>query len=78
MGPLSSTTRNDSIHEALFFDEPLGFSVFGGNAQPNNDGIISQMESIICRFLLAILGKPDAKYVTTPYSDRQYASLDLI
>lgn len=77
MGPLSCTTRNDSIHEALFFDEPLGFSVFGGNVQPNDDGIILQMENIICRVLVALLGKPNAKYVTTPYADRQYASLDL-
>lgn len=78
MGSLSSTTRNDSIHEALFFDEPLGFSVFGGNTQPDDDGIILQMGNIICRLLVAILGKPDAKYVTTPYADRQYTSLDLI
>lgn len=73
-----SHVRNDTMHEALFFDEPLGFAIYGGN-QPieNRRNIILQMEALICRLLVAILGKPEAGYVKTRVDTRQIHGLKL-
>lgn len=73
-----SIVRNDTIHEALFFDEPLGFSIYGGNqSTANNGNIILQMQHLICRLLVAILGKPNSNYVKTSVESRMYQSLKL-
>lgn len=73
-----SIVRNDTIHEALFFDEPLGFSIYGGN-QPttNSANILLQMQHLVCRLLVAILGKPDTHYVKTSVESRQRQPLRL-
>lgn len=68
-----SVTRNDTIHEALFFDEPLGFAIYSGN----QSNIPLQMEALICRLLVAILGKPEADYVKTRVDTRQIHGLKL-
>ena len=73
-----SIVRNDTIHEALFFDEPLGFSIYGGNQSTiNNGNIILQMQNLICRLLVAILGEPNSDYVKTSIESRMYQSLKL-
>ncbi|MEG0130567.1 MAG: hypothetical protein RR677_03670 [Acinetobacter sp.] len=73
-----SIVRNDTIHEALFFDEPLGFSIYGGNQSKYNQGnVILQMQHLICRLLVAILGKPKAEYVRTNIDTRQNKGLNL-
>lgn len=73
-----SIVRNDTIHEALFFDEPLGFSIYGGNQSTiNNGNIILQMQHLICRLLVAILGEPNSDYVKTSIESRDYQSLKL-
>ncbi len=73
-----STVRNDTIHEALFFDEPLGFSIYGGN-QPttNSANVLLQMQHLVCRLLVAILGKPDTDYVKTSVESRMRQPLRL-
>lgn len=73
-----STVRNDTIHEALFFDEPLGFSIYGGN-QPttNSTNVLLQMQHLVCRLLVAILGKPDTDYVKTSVESRMRQPLRL-
>lgn len=73
-----SIVRNDTIHEALFFDEPLGFSIYGGN-QPttNSANILLQMQHLVCRLLVAILGKPDTDYVKTSVGSRMRQPLRL-
>jgi len=73
-----SVVRNDTFHEALFFDGPLGFSIYGGN-QPTADrgNITLQMQALVCRLLLAILGKPGINYVKTPVDTRQLHALEL-
>lgn len=73
-----STARNDTFHEGLFFDQPLGFAVYGGN-EPNSDpdNIILQMQNLICRLLVGILGKPNSSYVATPVGTRQIQELKL-
>lgn len=71
-----SIVRNDTIHEALFLDEPLGFSIYGGNQSTINNGkIILQMQNLICRLLVAILGEPNTDYVKTGIESRMYQSL---
>lgn len=73
-----SIVRNDTIHEALFFDEPLGFSIYGGNhSTMNNGNIILQMQNLICRLLVSILGEPNNDYVKTSIESRMYQSLKL-
>ena len=73
-----SIVRNDTIHEALFFDEPLGFSIYGGNQSTITSGnVILQMQNLICRLLVAILGKPNSDYVKTSIESRMYQSLKL-
>lgn len=74
-----SKVRNDTMHEALFFDEPLGFSIYGGNHQSstNQTNVILQMQHLICRLLVALLGKPESEYVKSRVDDRQKKGLNL-
>lgn len=73
-----SCVRNDTFHEALFFGQPLGFAVYGGN-QPGGDpdNITLQMQALICRLLVGILGEPGASYVGSPVDTRQKHELEL-
>ncbi|WP_374295932.1 hypothetical protein [Acinetobacter sp.] len=53
-----SLVRNDTIHEALFFDEPLGFSIYGGNQSARDSAnIILQMQNMVCRLYSSNFGK---------------------
>ncbi len=73
-----SVVRNDTFHEALFFDGPLGFSLYGGNqpaADPGNTTL--QMQLMVCRLLVAILGNPGISYVKTPVDTYQHQALEL-
>ncbi len=73
-----ATVRNDTIHEALFFDEPLGFAIYGGNTQGLDTGMVMlQMQAFVCRMLVAILGKPKTGYVLSPVDTRQVQMLEL-
>ncbi|MEA9920802.1 hypothetical protein [Xanthomonas campestris] len=73
-----SLVRNDAFHEALFFDEPLGFAVHGPQTRAtNSDNLPLQMQAVVCRLLVAILGKPDVGYVKTAVDTRQRYSLAL-
>lgn len=64
--------RNDVLHGALFFGEPLGFAVFGGNnlqaRRPGN--IILEMQCLVSRFVCAILGLPCSDYISSPVNTR--------
>lgn len=71
-----STVRNNTLHEALFFEEPLGFATYGGN-QPSHENVPLEMQALICRLLVALLGKPNCDYVTSPVNTRQIFGLDL-
>lgn len=66
--------RNETLHEGLFFDEPLGFRIFGG-APPSNapaayGNALLEMRVLVCRFVCAILGFNDASYITSPVNTR--------
>lgn len=77
-GSAVATIRNATVHEALFFDEPLGFSVYGGNHAPSDHGLeLLQMEGLVTRLLFAILGRADMAYVKSATDSRQRQKLDL-
>jgi hypothetical protein len=70
-----SAIRNYIIHEALFFQKPLGFAHYEGNESSQN--VLLEMHAVICRLLVALLGKPGCEYVTSPVNTRQIFGLDL-
>lgn len=73
-----SEIRNDTLHEALFFDEPLGFAIYSNN-QPDGKqiNVILEMQHLICRLLVCILGRSDIDYVKSCINDRQRKGLRL-
>ncbi|HEX9963816.1 MAG TPA: hypothetical protein VGB04_02400 [Allosphingosinicella sp.] len=73
-GPEAALLRNETVHEALFVGEPLGFAVHGPGTNRN---LPLEMEALICRLLVALLGAAGARYVTSPVNTRQYQALDL-
>jgi hypothetical protein len=72
--PAVATLRNATVHEALFMGEPLGFAVHGVGT---NQNLTLEMEALICRFLVALLGGDHADYVRSPVNTRQRHGLDL-
>ena len=71
--PLVTKQRNETLHEALFFGEPWGFSIWGGNYQsdPEQQSILLQIQKLTCRILIALLGIEDREYLASSVSDRQ-------
>ena len=72
--------RNDTLHEALFMDAPLGFAVHG--VSTNQSHILEQnlpleMQALVCRLLVALIGGSDADYVRSPVNTLQSHDLDL-
>ena len=68
-----SALRNDTIHEALYLDEPLGFNVQGGGTQNLN----LEMQALTCRILAAILGVRDTNYLGSKVNTRQMHGMRL-
>ncbi len=66
--------RNDALHEALFMGEPLGFAVHGVGT---NNNLTLEMEALICRLLMALLGASASDYVRTAVNTRQRYMLTL-
>lgn len=63
-----SVIRNATIHESLFMDAPLGFAVH--DADTNHD-LPLEMEALVCRLLVALLGDPGTDYVRSRVDTRQ-------
>lgn len=75
-----ASNRNETLHEGLFFDEPLGFSVYGGNkkaAAAGRGNTVLEMQKLVCRLLCALLDLPDKTYVRSPVNDRQMHGMKL-
>ena len=68
-----SEIRNKAIHEALYSGEPFGFALHG-DSQRN---MTVEMEALVCRLIVALIGASSAEYIKTPVNTRQYQSLDL-
>lgn len=72
-----ASVRNETIHEALFMGEPLGFALHGVGT---NQNLPLEMEALVCRLLVALLcgnGGKRADYVFSPVNTRQRHGLDL-
>ena len=74
-GTVVSALRNDALHEALFVGEPLGFAVHGGDTGEN---VMLEMNVLVCRLLVALLGGNDSTYIGSPVNTRQQYGLRLI
>jgi hypothetical protein len=66
--------RNATLHEALFMGEPLGFAIHGIGSNVN---LTLDMQTLVCRMLVALLGGGASDYVRTPVNTRQRYFLDL-
>ena len=70
--PLVTNRRHATLHEGLFFDEPLGFQLFGGRNRDIQDGmILLQMAALTSRLIIALLGMGTCDYVRSPVDTRQ-------
>jgi hypothetical protein len=73
-GPDIVSMRNETVHEALFIGEPLGFALHGIGT---NQNLTLEMKALICRLLVALLGGEHAHYVRSPITTRQRHRLKL-
>ena len=55
-----ASVRNDNFHEGIFFGQPLGFSVYG---KEHPRPVLIQIEALLCRFLVVLLGVDDSSYI---------------
>lgn len=62
-----SSIRNPAIHEGLYLNAPLGFALHGVGTGEN---LTLEMEALVCRFLVALIGDPRADYVRSPVTTR--------
>ena len=70
--------RNPTFHEALFDGEPLGFAIYRGSRNNKLDkNILLEMEGLVCRLIVALLGRADGVYTRSPVTTRQTYGLDL-
>lgn len=72
--PELSVIRNATFHEAIFMGEPLGFALHGVGT---NQNLTLEMEALICRLLVALIGADTADYVRTAITTRQTYGLRL-
>jgi hypothetical protein len=56
--PGVATFRHETLHEGLFFDEPFGFQIFGGNTVrlPEHEGLLLEMANLISRIVPGAAG----------------------
>lgn len=69
-----ATLRNATLHEALFVDEPLGFAVHGVGSNTN---LPLDMQTLVCRLLVALIGGKATTYIQSPINTRQRYLLEL-
>lgn len=66
--------RNLMVHEALFMGNPLGFGLHGIGTDTN---LILEMQALLCRFVVTLLGGGQTDYVQLPINTRQKFELKL-
>ena len=69
-----ASIRNNTLHEALYMDAPLGFEVHGDDTNLN---LPLEMRALVCRLLVALIGFSGINYVRSPVNTRQRLGLDL-
>ena len=73
--PKIAGIRNNTFHEALFMDAPLGFEVL--RRGDTNLNLLLEMRALVCRLLVALIGFSGVNYVRSPVNTRQMRGLDL-
>lgn len=71
-----SLVRNDTLHEVLFFEEPVGFAQY----EDRSGDVLHvplQMQALTCRLLVALLGVPDTDYICSTLDSRSTHWLNL-
>ena len=66
--------RNSTVHEALFMGEFLGFGLHGVGTDIN---LTLEMQALLCRLVVALLGGGQTDYVRSPINTRQRFGLEL-
>ena len=66
--------RNPTIHEGLYMGEPLGFAI---ERRSSNRNLNLQMQAVVCRLLVSIIGGAEADYVKSAVTSRQNIGLRL-
>ena len=69
-----ASLRNATVHEALFMGEPLGFAIHGTGT---NQNLTLEMQALLCRLVVALLGAESNDYVRSPVNTRQRHGLRL-
>lgn len=67
--------RNKTVHEGLFFDEPLGFRSFGSTTHLPLDTAL-QVTALLSRFVVSLLDIPASRYIKSSVDTRQMHRLD--
>ncbi len=65
--------RNATIHESLFMGAPLGFALHGIGT---NQNLILEMQALVSRLLVALIGLPNTDYVRSATGTRQMHRID--
>ena len=65
-----ASIRNDTLHEALLMDAPLGFAV-------HEHRLTAEIQALICRLIVALIGGETSEYTRTPVNTRQCHGLNL-
>lgn len=71
--PAITALRNQTFHQALFGDQPLGFAAQDLTAIHE---MMMDLQGLICRLLVALLGGT-SDYIATPLGTRQRHGLEL-
>ena len=69
---LVAAIRNAALHEALFLDEPFGFSSDRATSK-----LVHEMKALACRVLVALVGGCNTSYLESNLNDRQRCGLTL-
>lgn len=73
-----SLLRNFTVHEGLFFDQPLGFATVQENyLDVETEKLSFHMGNLICRFLVAIMIGSDNEYMNTSIEARIIPRLNI-
>jgi hypothetical protein len=77
--PYVAQRRNETIHEGLFFGEPWGFTTFGGveRSEMKHQMVILELQKLLCRVIMALLGVRDEVYLKSRVDDRQRHGIHL-
>ena len=73
--------RNETLHEGLFFDEPLGFRIYRDSSSVSESAsqrnVLLEMKYLVCRLLCGLVGFNDYGYIRSAINTRQQQGVRL-